>query len=301
MPDQQLSILERQNGQSMIGLLRAMSVSHGRVRRLNSLRLSVACALAVLGLIASLTGGAVAWITVLGALWGVAHAAGISSWSNSELRRAAKLQEMFDVQLYRIPWNPVAAGEELPAHEVSQLNRRYRGEGKELRDYYEIPVLPRPFDILACQQQNLGWGARVRRRYANAILCGVVVWSVMGLFLSMFAGLTVTDLVLRWYVPSLGILLLGLDESRGQRGIASRRDHLLSLVRTHVSQVTGVVDKGELESHLMVLARQVQDSIFDTRTREPRVPDWFFSRFRDKDRIDFQEAMKELVSALDCQ
>jgi hypothetical protein len=229
----------------------------------------------------------------------VAHAAGISSWASRELQRGAKLQEMFDVQLYRIPWNPVAAGEELPAHEVSQLNRRYTGETKELRDYYEIPDLPHPFDILACQQQNLGWGARVRRRYANAILGGVIVWSMTGLLLSVFAGLTVTDLVLRWYVPSLGILLLGLDESRGQRGIASRRERLLSLVRTQIAQAAETVNKAELESHLIVLARQVQDSIFDTRAREPRVPDWFFVRFRDKDHIDFQAAMKELVSTLD--
>lgn len=298
MPDERLSIQERQNDPPMITLLRAMSVSHARVRRLNALRLSVACVLAALGLIATVTGGAVAWIAILGALWGLTYAAGASSWADGELRRAAQLQEMFDVRLFGMPWNPVVAGEELPAHEVSRLNRRYRGDGEDLRNYYEVPDLPRPFDVLGCQQQNLGWGARVRRRYANVILGGVAVWAAAGLLVSVLTGLSTTDLVLRWYVPSLGILLLGLDESRGQRGIASGREHVLSLVRARIAQVTEAPQRVGVQPDLMALARQVQDSIFHTRTREPQAPNWFFSRFQAKDRIDFQEAMRELVRTL---
>ena len=299
MPDERLSIQERQNDPSMITLLRATSVSHARVRRLNALRLSVGCAFAALGLIVTLTGGAVAWIAILGVLWGLTYAAGVSSWADDELRRATKLQEMFDVRLFRIPWNSVVAGEELPAYEVSRLNRHYHGDAENLRNYYEIPDLPRPFDVLGCQQQNLGWGARVRRRYANTILGGVVVWAAAGLFVGALTSLSLTGLVLRWYVPSLGILLLGLDEFRGQRGIASGREHVLSLVRARIAQVTEAPRKAGEQSDLMILARQVQDSIFHTRTRQPRVPNWFFSRFQTKDRLDFQEAMRELVRTLD--
>jgi hypothetical protein len=34
---------------------------------------------------------------------------------------------------------------------------------------YEVTALPRPLDVLACQIQSLGWGARVRQRYAAVL------------------------------------------------------------------------------------------------------------------------------------
>ncbi|MEK8107928.1 S-4TM family putative pore-forming effector [Micromonospora sp. M12] len=100
---------------------------------------------------------------------------------DGQLRRAAVLQEMFDVRLFRLPWNAVAAGDPVGLPEVSRLDRAFRGDEQYLRDYYEVPDLPRPYDVLACQQQNLGWGARVRRRYAYTVLAGVALWATVGL------------------------------------------------------------------------------------------------------------------------
>jgi len=47
--------------------------------------------------------------------------------SREETRRAATLQEMFDVGIFGLPWNSMAAGHPIEHHEVSRLARRYRG------------------------------------------------------------------------------------------------------------------------------------------------------------------------------
>jgi hypothetical protein len=288
-------LLERQNSPRQLFLLRAVAASHARARRLEGLRLAISMLLALLGVVGTLVSPIADAVTVLGGLWALVHSVGLSSWSRWEIRRAALLQEMFDVQLYRLSWNEAAAGPPLVAEEISRLARRFRGQDEQLRDYYEIPELPHPLDVLACQEQNLGWGARVRSRYAFTVLVVVGAWSAGGLVLGSVLGMRVLDLILQFFVPSLGGLMMGLEIYRAQRNTAVARSGVLGLVRQRVSSV---VEHPERWSTLLVFARQVQDVILQTRMAHARVPNLFFARFHKQDRIDFAESMSELSQLL---
>jgi hypothetical protein len=278
----------------MLALLRAMSVSHARVRRLDSVSTSVSIVVALSGLVGTFVNAAATPITIVGALWALIYSTGLGTWTGNELVRAATLQEMLDVRLFSLPWNTVLAADQVGAQEISRLSKRYEGRDDMIRDYYEIPDLPRPYDILACQQQNLGWGARVRRRYAYSILVLVWLWTCTGVAIGALADLTIGDVLLSWYVPSLGALMLGLDIFRAQRDVAAERHRVLDLVRTAVATHAHATTTPVIMTELLVLARQAQDAIFLTRRHTPRVPDWFFLRFRTSDRTDFQAAMEEL-------
>jgi hypothetical protein len=288
------SIPARQNEPALLALLRAMSVSHHRAQRLDLLRTAAAVILAGAGLVAVFQAAIATPVTVLGAAWAALYSLGLASWNRHELHRAATLQEMFDVQLFGLPWNPVIAGEPLAPQEVSNLQRRYRGRDNLVRDYYEIPDLPAPYDILACQQQNLGWGARIRRRYARVVLAGICGWSALGLVVGAAARLDVTELLLRWYIPSLAILLVGLEVYRGQREVADERERALATLRDLVARSVAGSPAQPADTGLLQFARQLQDLIFQGRRRHSRVPDWFFLRYRHSDRTDFQAAMAEL-------
>ncbi|MET8372560.1 S-4TM family putative pore-forming effector [Micromonospora profundi] len=291
------SLLQRQRRPEMMALLHAMSVCHRRAQRLDNLRMALSIAIGVAGAAIALTRASAIGVTAAGALWAVVNAIGLASWSAGHIRRAATLQEMFDVRLFGLPWNAVAAGEPLAPEEVSRLDRAYRGDERYLHDYYEVPPLPRPYDVLACQQQNLGWGARVRRRYAYTVLAGVALWAALGVVVAVTADLTVSDLLTQWFVPSLGTLLLGVEIYRGQRDVAAERDRALGILQT---QVTAAVRHGDptADSALLTLARQTQDLIFRSRQGQARVPDWFFRRFHAADRVDFQAAMATLAELL---
>ena len=290
----QSSIPARQNEPASMSLVRAMATSHARAQRLHGLRTLSALVLAAAGLVAAFESSIAMAVTMSGAAWAVAYSLGLASWSSTEVRRAAVLQEMLDVRLFKLPWNPIIAGEPLAAHEVSGLDRRFRGRPDLLRDYYEIPDLPEPFDVLACQQQNLGWGARIRRRYARAVLAAICAWASAGVLIGVVAGLHVTQLLLRWYIPSLAVLLVGLETYRGQRDIARDREGALSQLRSRIEEAISSPSTAESATELRMLARQVQDLIFSTRCRQTRVPDLFFLRFRQDDSTDFRAAMAEL-------
>ncbi|SCF44500.1 hypothetical protein GA0070216_11756 [Micromonospora matsumotoense] len=292
------SLLRRQNEPEMMALLRAMAVCHSRAQRLDGLRMWISVGVGAAGAVVALTGVSGTAVTAVGALWAVANAVGLGSWSNGQIRRAATLQEMFDVELFGLPWNTVAVGERIGAHEVSRLDRAFRGGERYLHDYYEVPPLPVPWDVLACQQQNLGWGARLRRRYAHAVLAGVAGWVLVGMTFGVVAGLTVSQLLLQWFVPSLGALLLGVEIYRGQRDVAADRDRAMAILQGHITSAVRRRDHPATTTELLTVARQIQDVIFHSRRGHPRVPNWFFRRFHAADRLDFQSTMDSLAELL---
>lgn len=297
MTDPAKSLLSRQTEPEMMALLRAMSVCHSRAQRLDNLRMLLSILLGVAGAVVALTGVSSTMVTAIGALWALANAMGLGTWSRGQLGRGAVLQEMFDVRLFGLPWNAVVAGGEVGAAEVSRLERLYRGDERYLRDYYEVPPLPTPYDVLACQQQNLGWGARVRRRYAHVVLGGTAAWGLLGVVFGVITELTVSQLLLQWYVPSLGALLLGLEIYRSQRDVAAERERALAVMQERIAAAVG--QRGvDVSADLLALARQVQDLILRSRQRQSRVPDWFFRRFHAADRHDFQVAMAALTRVL---
>lgn len=289
-------IFDRQNDPDLLILLKAASVSHRRAKRLASAHVSLSVLLAAVGVAGVFAPALKTPATLLGLLWALAYAAGARLWERGEMRRAALLQEMFDVQLFGLPWNTVLAGGTAPpAQEVGRVARRYTASESRLRDYFfEATALSRPLDVFACQLQTLGWGARVRRRYGVAVSYGLLLWTAAGLGTGLVRSMTVSDLLLHWFVPSLGLLLLGLDTVVAQRDTAGAREHaqsvLLAAMREHVSRGRPPED----DPRLLQLARQVQDVLLQTRLGQVRVPDWFFRRFQTSDQEDFVQAMREL-------
>jgi hypothetical protein len=279
-------------------LLRAMTVSHSRVRVLASLRMGVSATLAVAGLVNVFTKSLGLTVTVAGAMWALTYSMGLASWADRELRRAAVLQEAFEVRLFALPWNHVLAGEQVPPEDVRHLSGRYHGSSEDLLDYYDMPDLVYPFDVLARQQQNLGWGCRVRRRYANAVVLAMLIWTGAGLVSAMVQASTIIEFIVQWCVPSLGVFLLGWDTVRDQRAVARERHRICSYARTRSLTLAAERLQPSLDQELRLMARQVQDQLFLTRRRAPRVPSWFFRHYYERDNSDFTAAMAELRHAL---
>ena len=104
-------------------------------------------------------------------------------------------------------------------------------------------------------------------------------------------GLTVIDALLRWYVPSLAALRLGLEgRTHAQREVANERERLLGLVRAELDQATPGPVPSVRQARLIKLCREIQDGIFATRRQVARVPDWFYERLRPGDEDDMHQS-----------
>jgi hypothetical protein len=291
-------IIHRQNDPEMLDLLRAMFASHRRARTLTALRFTVTIAVATSGLVATFFSWAATTVVIVGTLWALLYSVGLASWGARESRQAATIQEMFDRKLYRLDWNEALAGQQVSQQDINGLAKKYRGRRDMIENYNEIPELPPPYDIVACQLQNLGWGARVRRRYGQFVLACLALWGLGGIVVGLFAGLTVADILIRWYVPSLTALLLGMDTYRAQREIVNERDRGFNLLQNRVDQsLSPQAAKPPIAGLLGTLDR-VQDVIFLTRKSHVRVPEVFFSVFRQSDRDDFRSVVANLEARL---
>lgn len=275
----------------MLDLLKASSAAHVRQQRLEAVRVTVSLALAGASVLAALAAATAPAITVAGAAWALAYTILISPLTKKQARRSAIIQEMFDTDLFGLPWNSTLAGARLRPDEVSQLVRTFHpGRGREarLRDWYvDTSQVPQPYDILVCQQQNLAWDARLRRRWAWALLAAVVIWAGLGLIVAYAATLTVPEILLRWFVPSLAALIYGIDSCKNQLEIAAERERVMNLVQGELDRAQRAPSPQE-QLRLVGKAREIQDVVFATRKNPARVPDWFYARFRQHDENDFR-------------
>jgi SMODS-associating 4TM effector domain len=287
MQQRKAGISQLQNTEASRTLLRAAFTSHKRAQRLQAIRTWLSLAVAGLAIVAAIEPSTAEAASVVGGVWALAYAATVNV-SLNETRRAATLQEMFDVGIFGLPWNPMAAGHRIEHHEVSRLARRYRGPESRLVDYYDIPELPRPFDVLACQHQNLAWGSRVRSRFGTLLTIALIGWSSLGLVLAAAAGLTVSQLILAWFIPSLGALMMGVDIYREQQEVITIRTRALHLANERIAAALHTTDP---DPGLEDFARQVQDAILITRQDQVRAPEWFYRCFQRSDRADFQVAL----------
>src|SRR5437870_4936286 len=110
----------------MLELLKASTASHVRQQQLETARVGMSLALAATGLVAAFSSVTAPVITVVGATWALTYTAAISPLTRGHARRSAVIQEMFDTELFGLPWNSTLAGGPLRPDEISQLVRAFR-------------------------------------------------------------------------------------------------------------------------------------------------------------------------------
>lgn len=289
------AIHERQLDEDMLRLQRAAAASHQQGQRIEALRVSVAVALAVGGIIVTLIGhGRPVW-SIVGALWFGFSAFLLRSAAERTARQGALLQEMFDTVLFYLPWRSTVAGDPVPEPDVARLARKLPRRGaKEERIvsgwYDPTGGVHHPYDVLVAQEQNLSWDSRLRRRYSQCVLAVAIVWGLIGLAAGMLiANATVTDTLLSFFVPSLAAYQIAREIWSGQQRVATERDRLAKIVSTELRRARRGPISDDEWCRLRELTRNVQDGVLSTRFDVSRVPEWFYKRYRNNDERDFAD------------
>ena len=145
----------------MVRLQRAAAASHQRGQLIEAVRVTAAVALAVAGIIVTLAGHGRSAVSITGAAWFAVSAFFLRRAAASTTRQGALLQEMFDTELFYLPWRPTVAGDQVPEPDIAQLTRRLRPGCKKdqriLAGWYDpTDGVHHPYDVLIAQEQNLG-------------------------------------------------------------------------------------------------------------------------------------------------
>lgn len=280
-------------------LQRAADGSHVVSHRIEVFRLTGSLLFGCAAVVATLWPAVAPAIAVAGAVWALLSFGVLAPWSQRETTGAALAQELFDTWLFRIPWSTSIIDPRPADEDLRRCARRSTlGEARMATWYPDVSGIEHEYGTLICQRENLSWDARLRSRWASVLSCGVAAWTVVGICVGLGADLSVRELLVRWFVPSMSALLLAEQHARANRELSRERALLGTRVRGLLDAADSAPLSDEDRQRLRTESRSIQDGIFRTRKRSERVPRWLYERFRTNDEADMRETAAETVGRL---
>jgi hypothetical protein len=286
------SIAERQNQPAALRAARAFRRRYAIARRWRALRLGVGLALGTVGvLLALLEPSTGEYVAALAAAWIVFSRTVLLAQERREQDAGALAQEVFDVEVFDLPWNAAKAG---PAPAPEDLcNWGERQAESEVRDWYpDVGPVQHPLDVLLCQRASLTWARQDHGTYAHVLRWGVGVALLLTVVLGLILGLELGEYLLRLGLPVLPAALDILDIATANAALARSRGQLQLETDSLYARAR---DAGQPPS--MHDCRVLQNEIYATR-RVIGVPDWFYRLTRERRQRNMQDVAREQAQRL---
>lgn len=223
----------------------------------------------------------------------------ILEYTSNCKKKAARIQEEYDTNLFNMEWNEIVAGKKTPISEsIAYAQKHLTTEGDDgLHNWYlNAPMnVSAPLMIMLCQSKNMGWDAGLKRKTSTFLSIILALNIIMFAITFIFTNPTYLQ-----FIAFIAILLPTYQfyyryVSENKKSVA-RADELRTLVENTLRQVVKehAYDTKTLEKQ----SRLVQDQIFNYRATGNPVPDFMHSRNRTKDEELYNRIFEEYSSQL---
>ncbi|SER52101.1 S-4TM family putative pore-forming effector [Giesbergeria anulus] len=220
----------------------------------------------------------------------------VARLQKEDCKRGAKVQEQFDTEVLKLDWNQLVAGRRVDAEEVRAITTTEMSdsERKRLQNWYEVDVsrLPVQLGRLICQRTNLAYDMRIRRKYVAILIGAAGVISVTLVFVGIYQGLNLNDLILTLCLPVLPLVAYVLREHRKQNDTIET----LTTLKSEVEKVWDKALSGASSTELTTASRALQDAIYRHRASNPLVFDWLYNKLRNNEEDQTRHAVERLVA-----
>ncbi|AFM26124.1 hypothetical protein Desti_3473 [Desulfomonile tiedjei DSM 6799] len=299
----QNDIPEKQSSDRLLEYLAASSYLYGRAKvRLGCQILFTVLIPILFSIITVLVGDSQDWKHLK--VWAVAYGVALSIldvlFLDSEQKRlkleAAKIQEIFDCELFDMEWRTFKIGSKPSAESIVAAAKAYKKTAKNEIDktWYapEVGDLPLYQGIVACQRSNVMWDANLRRRYNKWIRLILTLAIILTIVIGIGKQLSVSDLVLSVFAPISPAILWAIREYRRQ---VDTCDTLDKLIKHADSLWTKAKDPASSPEKITTEARFLQDEIYDHRRSCPLIFDRIHDWLKDEQEEQMRRGVQELV------
>ena len=211
------------------------------------------------------------------------------------IKTAARIQEQFDTEVFRLGWNQLVVGSKVDPESVRAVTRAPMKsvQREKLTNWYEqcVGELPLPLGRVVCQRTNITYDMRVRKGYARGCLAIAILLFAVFLFRGVHEHLIFSTLILNVFVPFVPLAAFVLREYRKQ----SDAVETLTALKSEVEKLWAKALKNPRSADLDQDSRNLQDAIYRNRTSNTLVYDWVYWLSRKLNEDSAHHAAKTLV------
>lgn len=199
-------------------------------------------------------------------------------------KKAAKIQELFDCDVLKIPKSPLKTVDDITVEEVLshyKAHIKIETNVEKIRDWYSplVGKLSLKTARILCQRTNCWWDSKLRQRYSSFLrYTAIIVFGII-MLLGYFANLTLIEftLIVSALVP---FFQFSIKQAKDNREAALRLNDLVS----YSIQIWNEALKNSCDEKTMIInSRRLQDEIFEHRSKSPLILDIYYRLFRDED------------------
>lgn len=198
---------------------------------------------------------------------------------SSKRTDGAKIQEEFDSEVFKLPWNKIAAGKKVDAEEIDILNDAYltrtKGNIDKCKDWYpeEYKILEMNKAVLACQKTSLVYDIKLRKRFKFLIVRNVIILSLLVALLGLFQDLSWQSFLLYVVLPLLPVFVLAKKfHSEHEKSIKASAD--LKALIDDIKEKNNEINFEDLKT--------IQTKIYNNRKESALIPEKLYNKLRIK-------------------
>lgn len=285
--------LDAQSGR----LLRAFTHLYRRAKKLRGYRTWVGIALAVLGPLSSLISLTAAGVVgAVASLWVLISRVVLIPAEKRRHDLAVRVHEQFDVRLFGLLWNDLVGPMPCQEDVVDAANRLADDDAiarQHLGGWYPPTAgVPRPVDVLIAQWSSVPYGRQMSWAYFQFLAGAIAVALVGAVAFGVAAGMSLTDWLIAWAMPTLPALLDALEVAEAHRRLAQTKGQVeTELIQPVWQNALGGDDPTEVD------CRRLQDELLQVRLNGVQVPEWFYWRRRDRSEVNMEQAAAERLDS----
>lgn len=283
------SIFERQNKPEAFGLAKAFRCRYAVARRWRRLRVATGVLIGTAGvLLALLEPSTGEYVSAIAAAWVVFGRTVLDAYEQRQRRCGAVAQELFDTEVFALPWNPSAVGARPAPEDVRNWGRGQREE--DLHDWYaDARPARHPVDVSLCQRSIITWARQDHTTYAHLLRWIVGVAFIATLIIGVALDHSLGEYLLRLGVPVLPAGLDVLDTAKANAQVAAAKERL-------ENQADALVTRARTNARPPTIAecRELQDGIYGTRLL-PGVPNWLYKLTRGTRQQNMENTVSQQV------
>lgn len=286
------SIFERQNQSDVLDLAKAFRRRYVVARRWRLIRVGVGVLIGTAGvLLALLQPSTEDYVAAAAAAWVVFGRTVLDTYERRLRRCGALAQELFDTEVFALPWSPSTVGRRPAPEDVRNWGRGQNVEG--LRDWYpDARPARHPVDVLLCQRSIVTWARQDHSAYAHMLR-----WVVGGAFVATLITGVALDLSLGEYLLRLGVPILPaaldvLDIAKGNSDVAAAK----SRIEVEANELLARARRSAT-APTVAECRDLQNGIYATRLL-PGAPNWMYKFTRPRRQENMEDTVGHQVLAL---